>query len=130
VTIKEFIIETEDPGILFESIFSIGFGSIIFVKEETFSFFVSIARELFHWALSFVLPEICNKNVKVSELCKEFGDCEMKEDFLDGEVEFVSSHVSEIDSSPLSFLISEPNIEQLEPFFRWTDPRLGQPKVR
>jgi hypothetical protein len=33
---KEFVLETEDPGMLFESIFSIGFGSTLLVQEETF----------------------------------------------------------------------------------------------
>jgi hypothetical protein len=43
---NEFLLETKDPGRLFEDILSIGFGATICVNEETFSFFVSIAREL------------------------------------------------------------------------------------
>jgi hypothetical protein len=110
VTMKELVIETEDPEMLFESILSIGFGSTLCVKEETFSFFVSIARELCNWELYFGLHSVFNKDLNISTFCREFGDCEMNEDFPDRGIEFVSSHFYEIDSSflnefPISILI-------------------------
>jgi hypothetical protein len=89
VTMNEFIIETKDPERLFEDILSIGFGSRICVSEETFSFFVSIARELCNWGLDFALYEVFKGNVSVSEFCKAFGDCEINEVFPDRWIEFL-----------------------------------------
>jgi hypothetical protein len=51
ITMNEFIITPHDPGRLFEFILSIGWGSRIHVNKETFSFFVSISRELSNWEL-------------------------------------------------------------------------------
>jgi hypothetical protein len=107
---QEFVIETEDSGMLFESILLLGFGSTLCVNQETFSLFVSIAVELFNAESYFVLCEVLNKNVKVCEFCKEFGDCEVNKDFPDREIEFVWSDCCEIDSSflnglPISILI-------------------------
>jgi hypothetical protein len=110
ITMKEFLIETKDPGRLFESILSLGCGSTIFMSEESFSFFVSISRELCNWELYFRLYEIFNDNLSISTFCKEFCSFEMTEDFPERGIEFLSSHFYEIDSSflkglPISIVI-------------------------
>jgi hypothetical protein len=110
ITMTEFHIETNDPGRLFESILTLGWGSTIFVSEETFSFFVSISRELCNWELYFRLYEVFNENLSVSKFYKEFKDYEMTDDFPEQGIGFLSSHFYEIDSSflnglPISIII-------------------------
>jgi hypothetical protein len=67
ITVNEFVIETKDPDKLFELILSIGYGSNTIVTETTFSFFVSIAKELFNWELYFVWHSVFQANVSVSK---------------------------------------------------------------
>jgi hypothetical protein len=107
---NEFVIETKDPGILFENVVSLGWGSTIFVKERNFSFFISIALELCNWELYFRLHDIFDENVNISKFCKDFSEIEMTSDFPERGIEYLSSHFYEIDSSflrelPISIFI-------------------------
>jgi hypothetical protein len=50
---NEFVIESQDPGTLFEFILSVDYGSTLFVTKQTFPFFISISRELFELGIVF-----------------------------------------------------------------------------
>jgi hypothetical protein len=81
ITMNEFVIETKDPGTLFENIISLGWGSKIFVNENTFSFFISIAVELCNWELYFGLHDIFDENVSISKFFQEFCENESKNEY-------------------------------------------------
>jgi hypothetical protein len=78
LTMNEFLIETEDPGNLFEFVVSLGWGSPIFMNESSFSFFVSISLELCNRELYFHLHDVFDENLSISNFCKEFEDCEIR----------------------------------------------------
>jgi hypothetical protein len=99
VTVNELEIETKDLWNESEKIISLGLGLTVSVPRENRRFFLSIVRELCKWELYFLIHDLFEDNVIISDFCQKIQASKQIESFSKQAISILASHFFELDSS-------------------------------